>query len=227
MEEKLVLNEENSIELSEIKLSSKGDLHIARKLWHISAGTIGLIAHFAFGASLEKIAYFSLTMALIGFTSDFLRMRSSGYNKLFIRLAKSFMRVEEKHKVTGLPFYALGAGLTLLLFNSHFALISIMFLVFADPLCSLVGNVYGTDHFLPNKSLEGTLTCFIICYAISFFYFKSIDITGKELVLFSLAGGFLGAISEMMSVLGIDDNLSLPLASGLGFSILNLAFTIV
>jgi diacylglycerol kinase (CTP) len=61
------------------------------------------------------------------------------------------MRQSEKKSLSGMPFYALGVGLTLYFYKPSIALLAITFLVFADPLSSFFGILYGKRKILPNN----------------------------------------------------------------------------
>ncbi|MCB9090976.1 MAG: hypothetical protein H6621_11970 [Halobacteriovoraceae bacterium] len=230
MNENIYLKEmslEDSSDNLAIHFSKRGDYHLARKLWHTTPGVLGFAAYYILGLSIREVASFALIVAGLSFSLEMLRFKSKKVNYHFCRLGKHFLRGSEVHKFSGLPFYALGVGLSLLLFPKNFALLSIMFLVVADPMSSLVGSAYGREKFLPNKSIEGTLTCFLVCYTLSFFYLKAIGASGNDLFYFSIFAGMIGAFSELMSAFKIDDNLTIPVISGLGLTLLNSILPII
>ncbi len=202
-------------------LAKRQDIHWARKIWHISTGSIGVGFYLTFNLPAQPVALLCITAAVIFWLFDTLRFQSPKLNALFCKITKPILRCSEVNNYGGHSFYLLGVGLSLLLFDERIALLSTLFLIFADPLSSLVGGIYGKEKILPNKSLEGTLTCFIVCYSIGFFYLKILGITDSHLVLFCLAGGVFGALSELVSAFKIDDNLTIPVISGLGLTVFN------
>ncbi len=131
------------------------------------------------------------------------------------------MRRSEKDGVSGLPFYALGASLSLFFFHRDIAIISIMFLVFSDPLSSFFGVLYGKDKIMPNKSLQGAVAGFFTCYLITLFYTMNTATIGTHILVFAIISGVIGASSELVSAFNIDDNLTIPVLSGLGLTLLN------
>src|SRR5690606_3213127 len=141
--------------------------------------------------------------------------------KFVIRLMGPLMRKSEREGVSGLPFYALGISLSLLFYQPDLALISIMFLIFSDPVSSFFGVLYGKDKILPNKSLQGFVAGFFTCYLVSLFYLLNSGISSVNMLVFSLIAGIIGAGSELISAFNIDDNLTIPVISGLGLTILN------
>ncbi len=202
-------------------LHKRSDLHIARKLWHMSTGVLGLILFYGSDQNTNFWGYGVLGIALLGFFTDYLRQKNPGFNKFVIRLMGPLMRKSEREGVSGLPFYALGISLSLLFYQPDLALISIMFLIFSDPVSSFFGVLYGKDKILPNKSLQGFVAGFFTCYLVSLFYLLNSGIGSVNMLVFSLVAGVIGAGSELISAFNIDDNLTIPVISGLGLTILN------
>lgn len=202
-------------------IHKRSDLHIARKLWHMSTGVIGLILFFSSEQVPEFWGYGVLLIAVLGFLADYLRQKNPLLNKFVIRIMGPLMRKSEREGVSGLPFYALGIALSLLFYQKDLALISIMFLIFSDPVSSFFGVLYGKDKILPNKSLQGFVAGFFTCYLVTLFYLLNLGATSIDMLTFSLVAGLIGAGSELISAFNIDDNLTIPVISGLGLTILN------
>ncbi|GMF30395.1 unnamed protein product [Phytophthora lilii] len=99
-----------------------------------------------------------------------------------------------------------------------------------DPAAAFFGTLYGRHKLVAlvgklggNKSLEGSIGCFCVAAAATFmalmverdFYF---DVAAGEVVetagTISLAAGFGAAAAELLDIGGWDDNLTLPLLSG-------------
>lgn len=202
-------------------LHKRSDLHILRKVWHISTGSLGLFT-FVHSAQSQKFwAILVLCIAIAGFAMDFIRNRIPAINKLVIKMMGPLMRRSEKEGVSGLPFYALGVSLSLFFFSRDIAIVSSMFLVFSDPLSSFFGVLYGKDKIMPNKSLQGAVAGFFTCYLITLFYAMNTTTLGTHLLVFSIVAGVIGAASELVSAFNIDDNLTIPVLSGLGMTLLN------
>jgi len=205
----------------ETVLHKRSDLHILRKVWHMSTGSLGL---FIFVNSIESQrfwAFLTLAIAVVGFSADFIRNRIPAFNNIVIRLMGPLMRRSEKEGVSGLPFYALGISLSLFFYSRDIAIVSCMFLVFSDPLSSFFGVLYGKDKILPNKSLQGAVAGFFTCYLITLFYAMNATTLGTHLLVFAIVAGVIGSASELISAFNIDDNLTIPVISGLGMTLLN------
>lgn len=210
----------------ETVLHKRSDLHILRKLWHMSTGSVGLFIFLHSNQSQTFWASVILAIALAGFTIDLVRNKVPAINKLVIKFMGPLMRRSEKDGVSGLPFYALGVSLSLFFYSRDIAIVSIMFLVFSDPLSSFFGILYGKDKILPNKSLQGAVAGFFTCYLITLFYAMNTSALGTHLLLFAIISGVIGSASELVSAFNIDDNLTIPVISGLGMTLLNKYVTV-
>jgi len=117
----------------------------------------------------------------------------------------------------GLIFYILSAVISLHFFTQNIALASISILAFGDPVSGFVGRNFGrTKTFLNKyKNIEGT-----------FFGILISSIVASLFVSWPLAifGGLVGMFFELVGIrLGgqkIDDNLIIPIVSGIGMSLL-------
>lgn len=210
--------------LKGLTLHMRSDLHLARKAWHVAAGLIGLWVHEAYNLAAVETAQALLAVGLIGLIVDFSRLRWPALNRLVLKCLKNFMRESEKRSYSGLPFYALGVSLSLYFFDERLAILAVLFLIFSDPISSLVGVAYGEEKIFPNKSLQGSLAGFIVCYLLCVAYALH-HLEGPNLfniLVFSFFGGLIGMASELVSATGrVDDNLSIPILSSLGLTLIN------
>lgn len=207
--------------------SLRGDLHLTRKLWHVGTGVLGLWLYYKSGFSSFTFGLILLGVSLLGFLIDFIRLRNTEFNRFAQFVMRRFMRESEKNGLSGLPFYALGVSLSLFFYSEKIAILSILFLVFSDPLSSFFGVLFGKDKILPNKSLQGTTAGFITCYCISLIYGLTYSTGSFNILSFALLAGVIGACSELLSAFNVDDNLTIPVASGLGITLINLYLNIL
>jgi len=209
----------NSIELTPFRVRS--DVHLTRKIWHMGTGFLGLYLYRVLHADPIATGIVFLTVALVGFTIDFIRLRNVFVNRLALNLMRPFMRESEKNSFSGFPFYALGVSLSLFLFPEKLAVLSIAYLVFSDPISSYVGIRFGKDKILPNKSLQGSLAGFATCYFLTLFYGLAYGEASFALLVMAFFGGLIGSLSEVLSHFNIDDNLTIPVISGFGLTLIN------
>jgi diacylglycerol kinase (CTP) len=208
--------------LTRLEYPLRSDLHLLRKLWHVGVGSLAIASYYFFNMDPKPLGFAIMGITAFAFTVEFARFNNKKLNAIVCRMMGPFIRKSEINSFSGFPFYALGCGLSMLLFQEKIAVLSIFFLVYADPFASLFGVLYGRDKLLPNKSLQGVAAAFCICYLIALFYLDRFYGLSMDVVLFSLFAGVAGALSELASVLGIDDNLTIPVVSGIGLTIINL-----
>ena len=206
-------------------LSLRSDLHLLRKVWHIGTGLCVLFFHYFFELPVKVAAGFLICLGLFTLLIDFTRFRLEVFNQIVLKVMGPLMRESEKSSYSGMPFYALGVGLTLFLFPERIAILAILFLIFADPIASTIGIIYGREKLIEGKSLQGSLACLVTCYFLSIGYGMYFGVPGSVLLGFSLLAAMVGCSSELLSR-WMDDNLSIPLFSAMGISILNFAFQI-
>jgi dolichol kinase len=202
----------------------RSDLHLLRKVWHVATGLCGLWVHETFQLTAHETASVLLVVSGLGFSIDFVRLRWGSFNELVLKVMKNFMRESERFGYSGLPFYALGVSLALFFFQEKLAILAVLFLIFSDPISSIVGIVYGQEKVLPNKSLQGSLAGFLACYFLSVTYaIHHLDSPNLfNVLVFSILAGLIGMTSELASASRrVDDNLSIPLLSALGLSFIN------
>ena len=213
-------------------LPTEGQIHLVRKAWHIGAGLLGLAIYYWGNLLPHEAATIALALAAFDFLIEFLRLRYAGLNQLFIRFFRPIIRDSERTGLSGFSYYALGLGLAFMLYSEPIALLSILFLIFADPFSSYFGVLYGggrnrnLGHLFNGKSLQGSTAGFVVCYLLSFAYGLAYDAHGMNLLIFAVLAGFVGPLSEMLSTKRLNDNLTIPVLSGLGLTFLNLFFKI-
>ncbi len=202
-------------------LRARHDLHLMRKAWHMSTGCLGLAFYYGLNLHEHFVGSALLALAVTGFAFEMLRLKNQKLNRLVLKYMGALMRTNEQTSCSGLPFYALGVGASLLLFEKEVALLGILFLIFADPISSLFGIMYGQNKLISGKSLEGSMAGFVTCYLLRLSWLLSQSgFTGADVFLFFFLGGFLGAVSELLSIFA-DVFLTIPLISGAGLTLIN------
>lgn len=195
-----------------LKLKIRSDLHLARKAYHVLGV---LLIYWLYQELTRQQALTALVVACSFVTSmDLIRLRVPRLNRLAFTLFGLFLRREEASRVSGMTSLLLGVLFVVYVFPPEIANLSILFLAFGDPFASTIGVIYGKDKILPNKSLQGFLGAFLICTVVSVVYFQLTHLLFERWILASLVAGLIGAMSELVAVGRLDDNLSIPVVSG-------------
>ncbi len=196
---------------------NRSDLHVARKIWHMSA------VFFIF--TLWMILPYWLSMALLTLSwlmfipVDILRHKNPALNQHLLKTLRPIMRGSEVHKLAGTSYLLTGVLLITLFFNSSVVAVSLLFLAFADPIASFIGIKYGKDKIFGHKSVQGFMAAFLVCAALTFL-FLAYKRVSEHLLIVSLLSGLVGALSELIPIAKLDDNFSMPVLSSVGLTIL-------
>lgn len=195
------------------QLKTKKDLHLARKTWHMGVGSLALAFTFKLELSSKQAALLSGFLGVFALGFDLLRLRSKKLNQVFISKSSWIIRSSEKETLSGFVFYALGVSFCFYFYEWKIAILSILFLIFADPIASLGGTLIRSPKVYKSKSLAGMICCYITCYVLAIIWLNSDHpIAMNSLILYSFICAFIGTISETFEVL--NDNFSLPVLSG-------------
>lgn len=201
-----------------LKLKKRSDLHLARKIWHIT----GVFAMFVVWNLADKsTSMIILSVACLAFVAvDILRAKLPALNEFIVFAFKPIMRESEVNRIAGTSYLLTGVMVCALLFPHEVVSLTLLFLGFADPIASFVGILYGKDKIFGQKSLQGTLAGYLVCVTAGVCYLYSKDIPVDRILVFSFIAGLIGALAELIPVGKLDDNFTMPVISATGLSIL-------
>lgn len=192
-------------------LKKRSDLHLARKIWHMSG--VSMIAGL-YSYMPEKYALLALVIAWVLFVPmDFIRLRVPAFNDVLVHFFKPIMREYELKGLAGTSYLLTGVTLVAALFPREIVTLTLLFLAFADPIASFFGIKFGKDKILGNKSLQGTLAAFVVCGTLTYGYLSYKGLMLDRIFMMTLLGGLIGALAELIPIWDLDDNLSLPVVS--------------
>jgi diacylglycerol kinase (CTP) len=199
-------------------LRQRNELHLVRKLWHVGSG-LGLYwLIFLSGLSRPGAALLLSLLLTASLTMELARLRLPGLNRIVLTLCGPIMRCHEARKLSGIPFYLAGTLIAILVFPDPVARLALLYLVLGDPAASMAGVL--SNHRGPKlaggKTLIGTAFCIAVCMAVTliFFVLGEHSLAPATLLLLTLGGGIAGGTAELVP-LPLDDNLTIPVLSGL------------
>ena len=206
---------ETNVTLSGFK--NRSDLHIARKIWHVS----GVFTMFTAWIFLPY--WVSMTLLIVGWLAfvpaDFMRQKNSQFNHTLSNLFRPIMRSNELNRLAGTTYLITGALVITLLFNKGVVALSLLFLAFADPIASYIGIKYGKDKIFGHKSVQGFIAAFAVCSTLCFIFLFYNQVQ-EHLIVVSLLAGLIGALSELIPLAKLDDNFTMPVLSSVGLTLL-------
>lgn len=141
---------------------------------------------------------------------DLLRFYLPTFNSWFCQVFGFLLKPEEYQGLHGSTYFLTGSFLSILFFEKRVAIVALLFLAFADPMAAVIGGKWGQIKVWRGKTLEGSLAFFMTSFFLAFPFLGFLQ-------------AFLGALSaSLVEVLplGIDDNLTIPLLSGLVISLI-------
>ncbi len=189
-------------ERNEVKKLSRGIK--VRKFLHLLTAVFPLIyIHLARREMLIAL----VILTFLSFIADILRLEIKPIGRVFYRVFEKLLWKKERIIFTGASIYLLSASLSVFLFSKQIAIAALLFLSVGDTIAYFIGTKFGKITLAREKTLEGSLACFILCLAISFLI--------PELPLLVVISGAIGASVVELFPFGVDDNLVLPLVSGL------------
>lgn len=206
---------ETNLTLSGLK--NRSDLHVARKIWHMS----GVFTMFAAWVFLPYWASMSILIIswLLFVPLDFFRQNNPEFNRSLTGLFRPIMRSSELNRLAGTTYLLTGALIITLFFNKGVVAMSLLFLAFADPIASYVGIKYGKDKLFGHKSVQGFIAAFLVCTTLCYLYLFYNQIQ-EYIFIVSLMAGFVGALAELIPIAKLDDNFTMPVVSSVGLSVL-------
>ena len=188
------------------EISYKGELF--RKTIHLSSS---IFTYFLYLFGKEKIIFPLIIITFLYITFDYVR-RFNKINNLYLKYFKTITRDNEyKKNLTGASYVLLGITLTIIFFEPHIAIPSILIMSLADSFSAIIGRKFNYTK-LNNKTLEGSFAFYITSSIILSLFNVSI--------FYSLFIGLCLTIVEFLDKIIIDDNLSLPIISSILIKIL-------
>jgi len=182
--------------------------HIGRKLYHLLGGLGLLSLYYLLGREQALWTYTLLAGTVL--VIDIARLKVPAFNTFFFAHFGSFIRENERDRLTGTAPYILGIGLSLLVYRNDIATAAVCFLAVGDVAATTVGERYGRTKIVGPKSLEGSLAFVAAAVAAGFL----LNLAGVHLMHGLIMAGAVTAAATELLPLPLNDNLTVPLASG-------------
>ncbi|MBU0983796.1 MAG: phosphatidate cytidylyltransferase [candidate division Zixibacteria bacterium] len=153
------------------------------------------------------------TAALLMILIDVARLRNWWFWRKIARHA--IQPMVRKHEVdgdfTGATYILLSVVATVAMFDKPIAIAALAFIIVGDTFAALIGRKFGRHKF-GRKSIEGSLGCLLGTLIVA-------CLTPQLSLAVGVAGAFVATVVEALST-KIDDNVSVPILSGLFMSLL-------
>lgn len=186
---------------------------MARELRRKSIHLLGLVVPILyFFTSRDLIIIGVGALLTLALAAELLKGVVPGVRVIFLRIFSPILRSQEqKGGLTGATYFLIGSFLCILFFDKTLAIVCLCFLTLGDLCAALIGKQWGRIKLFSRKSLEGSLACFVVCTAAAL-------LIGLHPVV-AIAGALVATLIELLPV-GVDDNVTIPLISGLAMHLL-------
>ncbi len=185
---------------------------LMRKGIHLCSLSIPVIYYHI---SKETALWILVPLMIISIFVEYSRYYIPSVSKIFYSVFGFMLREHEKDekskKLNGATFVFVSAVIMVAFFPKIFAVAAFAVLILSDIAAALIGRRFGKHKFL-SKSLEGTLSFFVVGCIVMLFTPKITGAPAEYLIAF--AAVFVGAIAENISYGYFDDNLSVPVSIG-------------
>ena len=181
---------------------------MAQELQRKGIHLIGLIVPIIYSFTEQRTIIFIVgILTFIALLIELFKRLSPPFLNLFVRIFSPVLRPRErKGGFTGTTYYLIGSFVCVSVFDKTLAIVCICFLVLGDLLAAIIGKRWGRTKLASQKSLEGSLACFTVCL--------SIALLMKLHPIIALTGAAVATLIELFP-LGLDDNVAMPLISGI------------
>ena len=147
-------------------------------------------------------------LTLFALLVEFLRNNGGYFSKWFHSIFHFMLRDNEsKGKHTGATWLLIGWTITVMLFKMPIAVAALLFLSIGDSFAAIVGKLYPIIK-IGNKTLSGTLSGFVASFSI-------VLIINQSLLPIIILSGSLVAMAVELFPSRLNDNLTIPIFSGL------------
>jgi len=169
----------------------------------------------SYGASQTQCAMICWVITIGGWIADLARLHIPVVHRNWP--LSSILREKEHTQLTGGCFFSLGCTLAINLFSPSVATASICFLVVGDMSAALVGVAFGGDACVVKlgregkKSMEGSVAMFMVCFFTGMVIFHEEPLCEYPVFF----GALLATLVEVWEPFALNDNLTIPLMSGL------------
>jgi dolichol kinase len=205
-------------------LSTRNDLQLGRRLFHLVNGVSTATAYALLFTHEQVIRIFG-TIACLVYIVDRIRI---AYPEALDRHApwvnRLLVRAEERFRESAMTPYAIAVLLTIITVPKPAAIVAICTLAIADPLAAIVGIRWGRRRIARNRSLEGSAAFFATTLVIAWVVLAQGPTDSTAAVAGAAATIALAAAACETLPLRIDDNLTIPLFVGFATWIVAAAF---
>ncbi len=202
-----------------MKKSQRSEFY--RKMIHVSSIILPIFYRYIFHSNRKQFFLFLAPLTLLAMIIEIIRLENKTFKKIFFNIFGIMLRPHEKYNFTGASYLLISAVISIAVFPKDIAFIAISFLAIGDTAAALIGIPFGKRKLLgTKKSLEGSIACFSATLLFAVFFLNPAE---YNVLVIALVGAISATVAEFSRV-QINDNIKIPIFSGLVMSFVNIFF---
>jgi dolichol kinase len=180
------------------------DSELRRKIFH-EIGLLIPINYYIFFDKKDAIFGMSILVLLFVFI-EFLRLRYNFGTEFIPKVVGKTVRDYEEVDLSAATYFIISSFFAVLLFEKYIAIAAITYNSIGDFFSAMIGKKFGNTKYMGGKkSLEGSFACFISCFLVGLLILNP----------FLAMSGALAATFAEGYLIKVNDNLSIPIISGI------------
>ena len=161
------------------------------------------------------VTWIACAVAIMGWTMEISRRISARANRAMRWVFSQVAHPHEAHQVNSATWYVTALALLSLMHAPMTCVVALAVLGFADPAAAVIGKRWGRHRLSNGRSIEGT-AAFVVAGTVASMAAITIGYPAVALVpalTIAIVASLCGGLTEL-SLRRIDDNLAIPLSSG-------------
>jgi len=185
---------------------------LKRKAIHLASLSIPIayyVSPASWGRTWERAL---LASVIVSLAIEVFRLHNPRIRIVFRHFFGELLRNHEEASLLGSTYLLIAVLLTIHLFDKPVAVLALAFLILGDTVAAIVGKSIGKTSLLGGKTLEGSFSCFAVCYGLTLL------MPGIPFYV-GLVGALTATIFELLPI-PLDDNFRIPLSAGFAMELL-------
>jgi dolichol kinase len=185
---------------------------LKRKAIHLASLTIPIAYYLSPRSWSRTWERALLASVILSLAIEIFRLHNPRIRSVFRHFFGELLRNHEEASLLGSTYLLIAVLLTLHLFDKPVAVLALGFLILGDTVAAIVGKSMGKHRLLGGKTVEGSLACFLMCFALTFL------MPGIPFHV-GLVGALTATVFELLPI-PLDDNFRIPLSAGFAMELL-------
>jgi len=202
-----------------MKRAQKSEIY--RKMIHISSIILPFSYRYLFHSNRKLFFLVLAPLTFVALIVEIIRLENKTFKRIFYNIFGIMLRDHEKNNFTGASYLLISAVISIAVYPKDIAFIALSFLAIGDTAAALIGIPFGKRKLLgTKKSLEGSIACFSATLLFAVFFLDPVE---YNVLVIALVGAISATVAEFSQV-QINDNIKIPIFSGLVMSFVNIFF---